>query len=755
MDPRAAELSARILILTPFGKDAQHLLKVLGAEGFACRACRDVAELVVEFTRGASVLLTTEEVMASKEAAALVEVLKGQESWSAIPLLVFFSLRDGKDPFQRKAADPTNEFAEVSFLQRPVSSLTLTSAIRGALRDRERQHRMRDLLGRLQEDLDARSRQEEELKKAHAAAEQAKQAAESANASKSQFLANMSHEIRTPLGAVMGYAELLAQPETTSGEVSNYVSVIRRNSVQLLRIIDDILDLSKVESGKMDFEAVAFSLPDLLGDFCSLLALRARENAIEFEMNALTPLPDRIVCDSTRLRQILMNVVGNAIKFTEGGRVALHIHFADGLLSFEVQDTGRGISPEQSAALFRPFQQADSSTTRKFAGTGLGLVLTRRLCEAMGGEFFLKESALGKGSTFVARVRAEVALPVADGEGQNQRPSNPSPLGTERLANVNVLLVEDSPDNQDLIRILLRKAGAAVDLAVDGVEGVEMAILRPYDIILMDVQMPRMGGIEAVRILREKGLALPIAALTAHAMKDERERCLLAGFSSFLAKPIQQEALIGLVEALLGGARSELPGHFGAARSDPLGSFGAGRSDPPPSLFSARRSEAPPPLESSEVASLAPDSDVLPVAPSVLVIEDDEDARDLLVGFLEGRRVNTAGVPSADAALAHLAAHGMPPVILLDLSLPGRSGAELMGLLNARHDRDRSTVLLVSGWDDLPRKTEALKADGFFRKPIALDRMREKIEGLLAATGTHGPDLARSLPGAYRGSTSR
>ncbi len=699
----AAEASSRILILTPFGKDAQHLLKVLGAEGFVCHACRNVGELVVEFTAGASVILTTEEVLATKEAAALVEVLREQETWSAIPLLVFFSLRDGADLFQRKAADPTNEFAEVSFLQRPVSTLTLSSAIRGALRDRARQLRMRDLLARLQDDLAERGRQEEELKKAHAAAEIAKLAAESANASKSQFLANMSHEIRTPLGAVMGYAELLAQPDTTKAEMGSYVSVIRRNSVQLLRIIDDILDLSKVESGKMDFESVDFSLPDLLTDFGSMLALRARENAIQFELQALTPLPERIVCDSTRLRQILMNVVGNAIKFTEGGQVHLYVSYLNEILTFEVKDTGRGISPEQSLTLFRPFMQADSSTTRKFAGTGLGLVLTRRLCEAMGGEFFLKESVLGQGSTFVARVRAERGAPGLDGEGPALRSSVASvPDSPQRLAGVRVLLVEDSPDNQELLRILLRKAGAVVDLAPDGAEGVARATKQPYDIILMDVQMPRMGGIEAVRILREKGLTIPIAALTAHAMKDERERCLRAGFSSFLAKPIQQDALLGLVEGLL-----------------------AGRGDAAAPEAAPARISAPP---------LA----------AVLVIEDDPDARELLVGFLETRGIRSSGAPSVDAALAYLDEHALPPVILLDLSLPGRSGAELMGILNLRPDRQQFSVFLVSGWDDLPRKTEALKADGFFRKPLQLHRIREKIEGLLAGlSGRSTPESPR------------
>lgn len=382
--------------------------------------------------------------------------------------------------------------------------------------------------------------------------EAAKKQADTANAAKSAFLANMSHEIRTPLGAILGFADLMKQPGIKRAELEGFISVVNRNSHLLLRIIDDILDLSKVEAGKMEIESISFSLPELLSDFYSLMGLRARESGIELRLHADTQLPDRVTSDPVRLRQILMNIVGNAIKFTEKGNVDIGVALQNDELIFRVADTGRGISPEQQLRLFQPFMQADESTTRKFGGTGLGLVLTRRLCELLGGEFFLESSQLGAGSIFVAKIKVATSMASSLLEtNQMQFSSDAEQLSSETpLSGTRILLVDDSPDNQALFRIILSRSGADVEVAEDGIQAVDMALHNHYDIVLMDVQMPRMDGHEATRTLRNRGYKAPIVALTAHAMREERDRCLQSGFTDFLSKPLNRETLLDLISRL-------------------------------------------------------------------------------------------------------------------------------------------------------------------------------------------------------------
>src|SRR3989338_1245126 len=381
--------------------------------------------------------------------------------------------------------------------------------------------------------------------------ENAKNEAERANEEKSAFLANMSHEIRTPLGSIMGFIDLLQEPDISAAESKNYLSIIKRNSRHLLRIIDDILDLSKVESGKMSIENVEFSLMELLADFSSLAGLRAREKGIEFEFKAESLLPEFVISDPTRIRQILTNVVGNALKFTSEGKVQLRVSFKEHRLIFRVIDTGRGISAHQRPKLFQAFSQGDSATSRKFGGTGLGLVLTKKMCQALGGDFLLIESKLGKGSTFESQIVIDVPEKVKIIQvTQLQSPTINTPdmqSSQKILDGMRVLVVDDSPDNQMLIQMILNKSGANVSVANDGLEGINKAISQDFDIVLMDIQMPNIDGYEAVRILREKNYRVPIVALTAHAMKEERSRAIKAGFSHFLTKPIERTSLIELL----------------------------------------------------------------------------------------------------------------------------------------------------------------------------------------------------------------
>lgn len=384
--------------------------------------------------------------------------------------------------------------------------------------------------------------------------EEAKVEAERSNQAKSAFLANMSHEIRTPLGAIMGFVGLLKDKGLSDEEILNYHAIIERNSNHLLRIIDDILDLAKVEAGKIVIEKIEFSLLEFLVEFSSLAGMKAREKGIVFEFRPETLVPELVISDPTRIRQILSNIVGNAIKFTEKGSVIFRVQYVDQSLRFTVTDTGRGISSEQRTQLFQAFSQADSSTTRKFGGTGLGLVLTKKLAQAFGGDFDLMESEIGKGSIFEAKIPVAVPptaklVPLEKVETEHTSDAKLDPYQVD-LKGLEILLVEDSPDNQYLIQKMLSKTGAKIVTANDGDEGVKIALSHRYDIILMDIQMPIMDGHEAVRTLRGQGYSRPIVALTAHAMKEEREHAVLSGFSHFLTKPINRKHLIDLLEML-------------------------------------------------------------------------------------------------------------------------------------------------------------------------------------------------------------
>jgi len=386
--------------------------------------------------------------------------------------------------------------------------------------------------------------------------------AEVATRAKSEFLANVSHEIRTPLTAISGYAELIL----TEGDLTRAprhrveaVNTILRNARYLLELIDDILDLSKIEAGLLEVERTACRPVRLVGEVERLMQLRAEQCGLPLIVEYHGPVPETIQTDPTRLRQILINLLSNALKFTEKGEVRLVVRLIDRekpepRLEFEVIDTGIGMTPEQVQRIFAPFQQADSSTTRRFGGTGLGLTICKRLVEMLGGTIEV-ETELGKGSRF----RVSIATGPLDGVPLIEQPADHynrlpgpelrPPVSATLPPGCRVLLAEDAPDNQRLLSFLLHKAGAEVALAADGASAVEMALEawrrgHPFDVVLMDMQMPVLDGYQATRRLREQGYTGPIIALTANAMAHQREACLRAGCTDFLAKPIRRAVLL-------------------------------------------------------------------------------------------------------------------------------------------------------------------------------------------------------------------
>jgi signal transduction histidine kinase/ActR/RegA family two-component response regulator len=391
-------------------------------------------------------------------------------------------------------------------------------------------------------------------------------AAEAASRAKSQFLANMSHEIRTPMTAILGYVDLLLDPDLSPADRTSHAETIRRNGHHLLAIINDILDLSKVEAGKMTVEHVACSPERLLGEVASLLRPRAIEKGISLTVEYAGPIPEQIQTDPTRLRQIVMNLVGNAMKFTERGGVRIVARLLDSpqaanpRMGLEVIDTGVGIGPSQLAVLFQAFSQVDDTMSRRHGGTGLGLAISKRFAELLGGDITV-QSQPGKGSSFLAAVRTgslegvrlsehctEALAAAPDPAAQAMASASNSPA----LQNARLLLAEDGPDNQRLIAFVLKKAGAEVTVAENGQAAIDayaraQAEGRPFDCILMDMQMPILDGYEATRRLRESGSRVPIIALTAHAMQGDREKCISAGCDDYATKPIDRTLLIATV----------------------------------------------------------------------------------------------------------------------------------------------------------------------------------------------------------------
>lgn len=398
------------------------------------------------------------------------------------------------------------------------------------------------------------------LLKAHVAeVESLKKKAEMASLAKSQFLANMSHEIRTPLGSVLGFADVLSQGQLNEDEKKECLAAIRRNGELLLRLVDDILDISKIEAQKLDFEKKEFGMRDLLEDVRAIMNFKAAEKSIDLHIH----IPEentQVIADPLRIKQVLLNVIGNAIKFTNKGSVKVHTAIVTpvgseidrGFLKavFVVEDTGLGLAPHEAQRLFQPFTQADISTTRKFGGTGLGLVISRQLARLMGGDLRLVSSEIGAGSTFeiTLHLKRSGELPAESGLTKKSPPSSAFEIDPSELQHRKILVVDDVSDNRLLIDRYLRSLEVQLIQASSGIEAIEAVAQHQPDLILMDIQMPIMDGYEAVRRIREQGFCNPIFALTAHAMREEKQKCLLAGCDLVLTKPVRRNELIQLIK---------------------------------------------------------------------------------------------------------------------------------------------------------------------------------------------------------------
>jgi signal transduction histidine kinase/CheY-like chemotaxis protein len=379
--------------------------------------------------------------------------------------------------------------------------------------------------------------------------EAARREADSANIAKTAFLANMSHEIRTPMTAILGFSELLRSEDLDSHEKGEYLELVRRHGEHLLAIINDILDLSKIEAGELRLERIACNPVLVVNDVCASVRHLAAAKRIELTTNIPESFPTMVCSDPTRLRQILLNLVGNAVKFTSSGSVSVSCEAAQIQndrwdIRIAVKDTGIGMSLEQMQSIFHPFTQADASTTRKFGGTGLGLAISRHLAEAMGGQLRVL-SMEGQGSTFTLELSAGIfELETGGNADRSLAPTRTRLRGSDRI-----LIADDSADIRRLVAYVLEKAGATVDSAIDGAEAVdvierEWVAGRGYSLILLDVDMPRLDGIAAAKEIRKRGIDVPLIAITAHAMATDVERSLACGFDAHLPKPVDRTVLV-------------------------------------------------------------------------------------------------------------------------------------------------------------------------------------------------------------------
>jgi PAS domain S-box-containing protein len=483
---------------------------------------------------------------------------------------------------------------------------------------------------------------------------------------KDEFLANMSHEIRSPLTGIMGYADVLLS-KVKDPEDIECLKTIKESGDYLIEIVSDILDLSKIEAGKLVLDIEPVSLHSALAEVQALMGVRAKRKGLALTLRYDGAVPAVIHTDRIRLRQILINLVSNAVKFTERGKVEIVARAApNNRLEIEVVDTGIGIAPEHQAILFQPFTQADSTSTRHYGGTGLGLTITKRLAGMLGGEVSF-ESELGKGSTF--RVIMPSANSAAGAKRRLERAAPGIASGDGQLRDLRVLVVDDRPEIRYLVSRYVREAGGRADEAEDGeatIHAVEAAAgSDPFDAMVLDIHMPGMDGYEVARMLRNRGFRVPIIALTAGAMMGDREKCLHAGCDDYLTKPIDRQKLVQLV------AR-----HARKTR-DADGAAGKLR---------------------------------------VLIVDDSHNACKLMSGFLERRGHEVRSAHDGQSALA-LAREFTPDVILLDIRLPDMDGFQLMRRLKDLDGIDKAKFIGLSGFRD--NSVRGLSEfDHFLEKPL-------------------------------------
>ncbi|MFO7982039.1 MAG: ATP-binding protein [Desulfuromonadales bacterium] len=512
----------RMLVLAPTARDSQICCDTLRHAGIDCNPCFSLRELVASLESGAGSALITEEAFIVGE-APLLNWLENQPSWSDLPLL--FLSQSGADSAATLRA--MERLGNVIVLERPLRRVTLNSAARVALRERRRQYQTRRHLEMLQSSRDA---------------------AEEANRAKSEFLANMSHEIRTPMTAFMAAIDHLRDIDTDSQRL-RVLDMADQSAQRLRTLIDDILDFSRIEARRVDLKEAPFELRSWIDDIMKMFTLSAQEKNLRLETEVAPDAPAIVVGDPDRLGQVLINLLGNAVKFTHEGEIRLRVDPRGPLLNFSVSDTGIGIPGDKRELLFESFNQVDSSFSRHYSGTGLGLAISKGLIEIMGGEITLR-SREGEGSVFTFTVPLK-----APAEHSSVQAGTSSDSRSNRSAGASILVAEDDPLISEVISAMLEKRGCLPEAAANGRDALEKWEVKEFDIILMDLQMPQLNGVEATRTIRERETATGgrtcIIGLTAHAHPEIKRECLASGMNQVLTKPVKKADLFSAIEICL------------------------------------------------------------------------------------------------------------------------------------------------------------------------------------------------------------
>ncbi|HEX8162374.1 MAG TPA: hybrid sensor histidine kinase/response regulator [Pyrinomonadaceae bacterium] len=547
----AAGVETRVLVVAPVGRDAALARAALGAHGIAAEECAGVEALCREIERGAGAAFVTREALTEAGARALADALGAQAPWSDLPLIVL--ARSGAaaaDTLTALAA--LGETGNVTFIERPAHILTIVSVVRSALRARERQYEVRD-------HLDALARAREERERLLESEQAARLDAEANSRLKDEFLATVSHELRTPLTAILGWAHLLRRGLPDQETAAHALEVIERNGRAQLHLVEDLLDVSRIISGKLLLDVRPVDLSSVIGAALEAARPAAESKGIELR-RALDPAASGVVGDADRLQQIVWNLVNNAVKFTPaGGRVEVRLTPVASGVEIDVSDTGVGIAPDFLPLVFDRFRQADAATTRNYGGLGLGLAIVRQLVELHGGEVYARSEGTGRGTTFT--VRLPLAPPPAPPPAQAA--GHAGATGTtddapdrESLSGLRVLVVDDEPDARELFARTLSECGALTLVAASAAEALAAIERERPDVLLADIGMPGEDGYALIDKIRSlppgRGGLTPAAALTAYAHAEDRLRALRAGFQIHLPKPVKPAELVNAIAGLAG-----------------------------------------------------------------------------------------------------------------------------------------------------------------------------------------------------------
>jgi signal transduction histidine kinase len=520
---------SKVLVVDDIADNVKLLTYDLADEGFDVQVAYDGPQALAAAAEGRPDVILLDVMMPGMDGIEVCRRLKADRDLRDTPVIMV-SARDAEEDVVRGLDAGADDY-----VTKPFESRIVMARVRSAVRQKRAADTIKEVNRRLDE---------------------AREAATQASQLKSQFLANMSHEMRTPLAAILGFTDLLlAEPAISAlpPERLQDLKAVKRNADHLRQLINDLLDLSKIEAGKMRVEQIPCSPREMAEEVAALARPLALGRDLAVEVNVSSAVPPQVVGDPTRLRQVLINLMGNAVKFTPAGLVRLDVRYLEpvpgaGTLTADVTDTGIGMTEAQVARLFEPFTQADASTTRRFGGTGLGLAVSRRLAELMGGTLSV-ESRHGLGSRFTLALPARPVKAVSERAAADQAGPRPP---------CRALVVDDGRDMRRLMSALLEKAGDNVEQAENGQLALERiaqenAAGRGYDVVLLDMQMPVLDGYDTARRLRASGVLTPIIALTANNMPGDRERCIEAGCDAFVPKPIDRRELLGAVDRLVRG----------------------------------------------------------------------------------------------------------------------------------------------------------------------------------------------------------